>query len=160
MIRHDLKNGLSINEVCEKYNLTFKELYAQLKHKPKDKESCDNEKHIYLVRTRYFILKGGDSTKNYGSYFNLEEAIRVRDELVSQEWNVDPNDYLGDKYISIKDKNFKISKSWGKHKTVVYGEYRSLEDARKVRDALVVFDWDKDYLPLILKRLGVERVER
>ena len=160
MIRHDLKNGLSISEVCEKYNLTFKELYAELKHKPQDKEDCDNEKHIYLIRTRYFILKGGDYTKNYGSYFSLEEAIRVRDELVSLEWNVDSNDYLGDKYITCKEKNFKISKSWGKHKTVVYGEYRSLEDARKVRDALVVFDWDKDYLPLILKRLGVVRVER
>lgn len=155
-IRTELKNGMTIDEVCRKYRISFIDLINTLKY---NKTTVDYQ-HIFKNGSRYIIQKSIDGkSKVYGSYFQLEDALDVRDQLIKLDWKVDEKEYLGDMYITKTLKgDFRVAKNFGKCKTIVYGIYEKLDDARRVRDCLVRMDWDKDYLPLILKRLGVVRV--
>lgn len=161
-IKNDLKNGLSIQEVCEKYSISFNELFKKLKHgqpKIKDKQGFCVSENVYQFGRRYTIQKVlGYKVIQFGSYMDLDEAITVRNELASKNWEADPMDYLGDKHIHQIYNQFRISKSKGRGKTIHFGNYHTLEDARKVRDCMVKLNWDKDYLELVLKRLGVEKI--
>lgn len=66
---------------------------------------------------------------------------------------------LNNMFIYPNKTSFKIQKTINK-KSVSFGSYSTIEDARKVRDKLIEFDWDKDYLPLICRQLGVERMKQ
>ena len=86
---------------------------------------------------------------------NFTEACKVKEELKELNWDADPLDYLGDKYIGkAHDGKYTIMKKGENNFPVYYGRYKSLEFARTVRDCLVRFNWDKDYLPLILRSLN------
>ena len=154
-IRQDLKAGLSIDEVCSKYDVNFYELCHTLKRvTPVFHDEKDFSKYIYHKNGRYVVQRTtSDGVISYGSYFDFDEAVKVKNELVRKDWNVDPMDYLGDKWITNNCGGFAITKKDDTGKSVFYGRWKSLSFARKVRDCLVEFDWDKDYLPLILKRL-------
>ena len=157
-IEQALRNGLTIDEVCEKYKVSFKDLF-KICNKKKITPFNQVSDYVYRFGTRYIIQKSIDNRQTkFGSWIKLEEALKIRDELKEKNWEVDPLDYLGDKYISMRDNHYKITKSFGRFNTKSYGTYRTLDDARKVRDCLARLDWDKDYLDLILKRLGVERL--
>ena len=157
-IKTELRNGMTINKVCKKYRITFAELFKILNKPEYTHYQNQISKYVYKVGNRYIIQKSvANRQTKFGSWIKLEEALKIRDELEEKNWEVDPLDYLGDKYISMKDNHYKITKSFGRF-TKSYGTYRTLDDARKVRDCLARLDWDKDYLDLILKRLGVERL--
>ena len=98
-IQNDFKNGLTINEVCNKYGLTFKELVSS--HMRKKAEI--NPKKCIRYRNGGFIL---------------QKTING--------------------------------------KAIYFGFYDSLETAEKVKAMLIKYDWNKDYLPLIHKKLGVK----
>lgn len=80
-------------------------------------------------------------------------------ELVSKEKKIIPRKRDKEKqYIYRKGRAFVIQKRVnGKYS--YFGAYSSFEDARKVRDELVKFNWNMDYLPLICRQLGVEKLE-
>ena len=158
-VRTELKNGMTIDEACKKYHVTFSELVDSLKNS-ESYYTTINYRYISKNNSRYIIQKSiNNKSVIFGSYFDLEDAIEVRDQLIKLDWNVDKNDFLGDMYIVKTLKGgFRVVKGRGKYKNAHYGIYESLTDARKVRDCLVRVDWDMDYLPLILKRLGVVRI--
>ena len=156
-IQKDLQKGLTIGEVCEKYKISFEELFARLKNPPKQK--APTLKCICQVGTRYLIQKNIDGKINrYGSYMSLKEAIQVKNELDELNWEANPQDYNGDMYIHKHAGKYTVNKSNGRNKTIYFGKYHTLEDARRVRDCLVKVNWDKTYLKLILKKLGVEKI--
>ena len=99
-IQNDFKKGYTINEVCNKYGLTFKELVSSHMRK---KAEINPKKCIY---------------QHYNGKYVLQKTINGKE--------------------------------------IYYGIYDSLETAEQVKALLIKFDWDKDYLPLILKQLGVE----
>lgn len=153
-IREKLWNGVTITEICTEYRLTFKKLFDLLDTMDIKPQYLNlEEEHIYLKGKRYNIHKtvnGG--TLDFGSYIYLGDAIKIRDELVALKWKANPLEYNGDVNIYIRD----VDTYHIEHKKVYYGCYYDLEVAREVRDKLIEFNWDKDYLPLICKSVGVK----
>ena len=156
-IINDLRS-MSINDVCDKYDMSFTQLFNTLKkHNRSNKSRMELSKYIYLRNNRYWVQKKNKGLiQNYGSYINFEDANRVKNELVRLNWEVDPLDYLGDKWIVSNCGGYSINRRDETGKLVHYGRWKSLSFTRKVRDCLVKFNWDKDYLPLILEKLRGE----
>ena len=160
-IREDLKR-LSIEETCKKYKITFQDLCkicsSSIK-KGNHKQNNSFPKYINPVSARFEVMKCLDGKSVvFGHYMSLEEAIEVRDKLISLGWKANPLDYLGDKYITKTNQKYSITKTFGRNNTIHYGRYNSLEDARKVRDKLVKCNWEKSQLQQICRELGVEKV--
>lgn len=154
-IQHELQQGSSIEYICTKYNLTFKELVdlficGMIYHKISE--------NIYKNGQKYRIQQtiNGKSIV-FGSYFNLKEALEVRDEIKRKNWNVDLTEYLGDTYILKRSWGYVIQKEYNQ-KLTYYGAYRTVNDARRVRDMLVKYNWNKKCLNEICKKIGVEKL--
>ena len=160
-IQEELKQGATIAEVCNKHHLTFKELVDEMTNLPykRGKTLKSTPQYIYRYHKRYLIGKivNGVWTR-FGTYESIEEAVKVRDELIKNDWLVGDSHVLGDSYIYPSGKHYKIRKRInGVFKYL--GSFKTLEDARKVRDKLVDFGWDESYLKLICKNLGVDIIE-
>lgn len=61
------------------------------------------------------------------------------------------------KYISLKGGRYFVQKQMGK-KRIVFGNFRTIEEARLVRDGFVECSWDINQAENILKRTGVKRL--
>lgn len=90
-IQNDLKNGLSIQEVCTNYNLTFKEL-VNIAHKDiyTDVSKVERVKRVYIYPYRNSPRELWSIQKNnmyFGLYSTLDDAIKVRDCLIKRGWN-------------------------------------------------------------------------
>lgn len=137
-VRTELKEGATIEETCCKYGLSFQELCEFLKRPnfiPYRKIISD-ENYIYAVGQRYEVSKTVNGEKyTYGAYHNLDDAIKVRDELISLRWRVNPDDYIGDMFIYPRNAGWEVQKTI-KNKTIHFGFFYNLDDARLVRDAL------------------------
>ena len=159
-IQNDLKKGLSIDEVCTKYNLTFLEIFKLMdKTKKPRTEHQALTRHIIKYCNRFIIVKTIDSKQIvFGSYYDLQEAIQTRDELVRKNWNVNRDEYLGDMYITLRKNRYVVTKNKKRGKTIFFGAYSTLRDARKVRDELVKANWNKNKLKSILEKTGVEKI--
>ena len=160
VLMNEMREGASIEEVCTNHNISFKELLDSIQGcSPRRVIEC-NERYICRQGVRYRVQrKLGGINLYYGSYIHLEDAVRVRDELESLHWDVNPSDYIGDRFIYPKYKGYEINRSNRQFKGTWYGKYSSIEDARRVRDCLIKFDWDVDYLPLILRKFNIKRVD-
>ena len=102
-IRNELKGGSTIDEVCNKYNLTFKELlkvfksdfhsYSKPRTPKKKRKSSTGVKYVYMRGNvkRYWIQKGGEY---YGHYKTLSDAVAVRNGLILNDWNKDELDTI------------------------------------------------------------------
>ena len=87
-IRQDLKDGMTINDVCTKYQLTFKQLMRLFngdRYKATTKESISTTGELYISRVgnRYIIRR---CKKHYGTYKTLEDAVKVRNHLIFNGW--------------------------------------------------------------------------
>ena len=152
-IREDLQSNMSISEVCKKYNLTFNKLCALMQQPIQlPKEKCPE--HIRRHYSRYMVYREVEGRIiKYGSFLTLQEAKEVKQRLIDSNWELPPSEYLGMMYIIKYQKHYVIQKYLdGKHRKLV--SFKHKEDAMKVRDCLVKFDWDLDYLQLILKQTG------
>ena len=92
LIRKDLRNGMSIETVCNKYNITFKKLcetFHGYKRKPqKNHKTTTPAKYIAHINNRYTIRKNINSkTRIFGTYDRLEDAIIMRDALEEDGWH-------------------------------------------------------------------------
>ena len=151
----DLKNGKTINEVCHENRLTLKQLMELTRTKTIPKLP----KHISRTGKRYRISRKitPHEYECYGSFLTLREAKEVLNLLIENDWNLEPREYMGLMYIVNDRKGYKLQKFInGELKHIKY--FKNMEDAIKVRDMLVKFDWDLDYLDLICKQLGVEKI--
>lgn len=151
-IQQDLRKGLSINQVCEKYDMTFSQLFKGLKRHQREYRNLKNRplpKYIYQTGNRFRIqYRDG---RLFGSYFSYNEVCKVRKKLIELNWNADPNDYMGDMYL------VRYQKDWAIHyKGKFFIRCRSQHTVRKIRDKLVKVGWDKSKLPMILKELEGE----
>ena len=76
-IRDDLWNGMSIDNVCRKYNIPFSILVAMMKQGERN-NSGPKTRELYIVERdgRYHIRR---ANQYYGTYRTLSDAIKVRD---------------------------------------------------------------------------------
>lgn len=154
-IQKDFQNGLTISEVCNKYKISFKEIFKLIKSQNTQGKYESPEKYIYRYNNRWTIMRKINGKKViFGRYIDFKEAKTVKKELEQLNWQVNPNNYIGDKYIHKENRAYKIVRHMGR-KTVRYGTYHDLKTARKVRDMLMEYNWNKKYLPVIKKKLGV-----
>ena len=138
-IRQRLVDGASINDVCREYGLSFKELMDMLRFKSK-KKSSNSLKYIQKNFWKYTIKKKieGKGTLRFGFYYDLNEAIKVRNELIACDWNVNPDDYLGDTYITRKDEYYWVTMPTNEY----LKKFKTLDEAREFRDILIENDWN------------------
>lgn len=97
-IQNELKQGATINEVCHKYNITFKYLmehipkaqYVKTTHTRKEfrKDGGRTVSKNILERFGKFHIRKTINKKHYsfGTYNTLEDAERVRDYCEKQGW--------------------------------------------------------------------------
>ena len=90
-IQKDLQNGMSINDACRKYNISFKVLcnimprsHPKQKKEPPKVESRTLEPKITQRKDSYYVRHGRDM---YGTYSSLEDAIRMRDYCEKHGWS-------------------------------------------------------------------------
>ena len=83
-IRKRLQTGSSISEVCQEYNLSFKDLCdLMLKGTPSSRKNSTGEMYISFLGDRYVIRKRTNRKYTYfGSYKKLDDAVKVRDYLL------------------------------------------------------------------------------
>lgn len=90
-IQKDLKKGLSIQEVCTNYNLTFKELVnIFFKEAYVSVNKVQRTKRFYIYPYRNSDRELWSIQKNnmyFGLYSTLDDAIKVRDCLIKRGWN-------------------------------------------------------------------------
>ena len=86
-ISKDLKNE-SIEDICTKYNITFKELVEQsLQNNPRTNGDKNTYRFIYPRDNHYVIMKTIKREYRYfGTYSSLEDARKVRDKLIDCNW--------------------------------------------------------------------------
>ena len=87
-IRSRLKNGETIEKVCQEYNLSFSELVNLMKTKANEEgyKPTPSTGHLYVSERygKFFIRKG---TVYYGTYYSLEDALKVRDYFMFSRWD-------------------------------------------------------------------------
>ena len=85
-IRQQLQNGTTIQEVCQQYQLTFKELcqlFLSGRYSRTTNESSTGNLYVSFDQHRYILRKNG---VNYGSYQSLDDALKVRDYMIMNGW--------------------------------------------------------------------------
>lgn len=117
---------------------------------------------------RYRIIKNNE---HYGVFNNLEDALFERDALESVAWDIDKLCELPhkeNKYYSVELPSFEhipqyiqIEKRKNKIKWIIvktlgakrrrFGAYDSLEEAEKMRDLYIEYDWDKKKVKKLLR---------
>lgn len=115
-----------------------------------DFDPAANEKYIKYYDGRYYILKTIQSEKrNLGSFDTLDEAIAARDEMIENNWGFDEStNVVGwrkegkyGRHITYHNDAYRVIKSINGQQRI-FGAFDNVEDARNLRDILVINNWD------------------
>ena len=134
----------SINDACKHFNCSFKELFDYTDVYGLS-ERKDDMRYIYKKNGLYFIQKHINGELKYfkGSH-SLKETVELRDKLIENNWR----DYgqLGieelddNRYIYSVANSFQLKK-YIKGKTKHFGTFKTLEEAIKARNELIINNW-------------------
>lgn len=181
----DLRNGMSLAECCKEHSIALKDAmdYLVLHNKKKtlqqNKKPRKNPNHnLYYRRNRWYLEKRTKKIKQVIATFqDLEDAKIVRDELKKCDWDLSQLKSIlhrtgihplpkycilhnKDAYIQptktgtfMVRKGVKVGDGW---KWVFYGTYDTIEDARKIRDGLIKYNWQKSQLWRIKRKYGIK----
>ena len=107
-VRNDLQKGLTIEETCLKYNISFQEMFTMFHGYERNQVSLPTPKctrvtrspehYIYIRDNTYAVrkqIKG--KTKIFGTYNSIEDAIKVREALKIDGWHQTHVDQICDK---------------------------------------------------------------
>lgn len=89
-----------------------------------------------------------------GKYFRLKARIVEATGVKSKPYCTNTSKHDNDReYISLVkwSSKYRVSK-WVDGRCEYFGEYKTLNEARYVRDSLILHDWDKEYYSKYLKR--------
>jgi len=130
-------------------------------YRPEEDAIQEVEKYIFKDDGRFYISKKIlDKEIIFGNFDSLERAKSLKRKLIDNAWHLNfqnrPPKY--GKYINrTANKRFSISKEFnGEIKR--FGYYKSLDEAKLVRDNLVSNNWEMDE-KYILSNLGIENVD-
>jgi len=96
------------------------------------------------VNKRFSIVKDfNGKTKRFGYYKNLDQALMVRDDLVSANWEMDEKYILSN--LGIEEIDFNIGMvgrkyavyNWEDSICTIFGIYRSLRAAKKIKNRII-----------------------
>lgn len=95
---------------------------------------------VYVIRKTFH-----NKTFNHGTYYNLKEAIKKRDELIKNNWNRPSYKYY---YKSSDSGHYTIQKN-----NVKIGTLHTLKQARRIIEYLITYNWDTSKLPGTYKKI-------
>lgn len=144
-IHYYLQNH-TINDACKHFKCSFKELVNYTKiNEPSENTSKYDMRYIYKRNGFYYILKSINGEYKYFKGSNsLKEAVEFRDKLIENNWR--DNGQLGieelddNRYIYRVGKSFQLKK-YINGKTKHFGTFKTLEEAIKARNELIVNNW-------------------
>ena len=95
LLQQDLRDGMSIEDACTKYGVSFKYVVANMprpfkprgKRKPKRAKTYTGEKYIQHRDGHYSLRKNIKGRMMFfGTYSSLEDAMKVRDYCIVHGW--------------------------------------------------------------------------
>ena len=144
---HSYLQNHTINDACKHFKCSFKELfnYAKMNEPSEENTPKYDMRYIYKRNGFYYILKSINGEYKYFKGSNsLKEAIEFRDKLIENNWR--DNGELGieelddNRYIYSVGKSFQLKKHIN-GKTKHFGTFKTLEEAIKARNELIVNNW-------------------
>ena len=157
------ENSVDVNFYNELFKLSEKgNLPLPPRITPKEKKitRTDNlsEKYIIFVNNYYRVNKYlNGKRKNFGSFENIENACRLRDLLIENDWHESniPKKYFSDhsnskgkhgKYISFINNYYRVNKKIN-GKLKFFGSFKDKNNAIVLRDLLVENGWVESGIP-------------
>ena len=144
---HSYLQNHTINDACKHFKCSFKELFNYTKINEPSEENTPkyDMRYIYKRNGFYYILKSiNGEYKYFKGSTSLKETVELRDNLIENNWC--DNGQLGIKelddtrYIYSSGKSFQLKKSVN-GKTKHFGTFKTLEEAIKARDELIMNNW-------------------
>ena len=94
LIRQDLLNGMSIEDVCHKHETNLHDLFNTFHGYQRKRTNQKNasirkspEHHIFIRNNTYAVRKSiKGKQRMFGTYNSLEDAIMIRDTLEAEGW--------------------------------------------------------------------------
>ena len=144
---HSYLQNHTINDACKHFQCSFKELFNYV-HKYRTTEEITTNYGMKYIQKRngvYFIQKHiNGEFKCFKCSKSLKETVEIRDKLIENNWR--DNGQLGiielddTRYIYLVGKSFQLKKSVN-GKTKHFGSFKTLEEAIKARDKLIMNNW-------------------
>lgn len=144
---HSYLQNHTINDACKHFNCSFKELFNYTKINEPSEENTPkyDMRYIYKRNGFYYIMKSiNGEYKYFKGSLSLKEAVEFRDKLIEDNWRDDGQ--LGivelddDRYIYSVGNSFQLKKRIN-GKTKHFGTFKTLEEAIKARNELIVNNW-------------------
>ena len=144
---HSYLQNHSIDDACKHFNCSFKELFDYTDIYGHS-EGITREYDMKYIRKRnglYYVQKHiNGELKCFKSSKSLKEAVEFRDKLIENNWRDD--EQLGivelddTRYIYLVGKSFQLKKCIN-GKSRHFGSFKTLEEAIKARNELIVNNW-------------------
>ena len=143
---HSYLQNHTINDACKHFKCSFKDLFDYVSYGITEEITTKNNlKYIKKRNGQYFIQKCINGEMKYIKGSNsLKETVELRDKLIENNWR--DNGQLGieelenNQYIYSVGKSFQLKK-YINGKTKHFGSFKTLEDAIKARDELIMNNW-------------------
>ena len=144
---HSYLQNHTINDACKHFKCSFKELvnYTKIKEPSEENTQKYDMRYIYKRNGLYFIQKHiNGELKCFKSSKSLKETVEFRDKLIENNWR--DNGQLGivelddNRYIYSVGKSFQLKK-YINGKTKHFGTFKTLEEAIKARNELIMNNW-------------------
>ena len=144
---HSYLQNHTINDACKHFNCSFKELFNYA-HEYITTERTTTELDMKYIRKRnglYYIQKHiNGELKCFNGSKSLKEAVKFRDKLIENNWRdngeLKIEELEDNRYIYSVGNSFQLKK-YIKGKTKHFGTFKTLEEAIKARDELIMNNW-------------------
>ena len=144
---HSYLQNHTINDACKHFKCSFKDLvnYANIYGHSEGITREYDMRYIYKRNGFYYILKSIDGEYKYfkGST-SLKEAVAFRDKLIENNWRdngeLKIEELEDNRYIYSVGNSFQLKK-YIKGKTKHFGTFKTLEEAIKARNELIMNNW-------------------
>ena len=143
---HSYLKNHTINDACKHFQCSFKELVNYTKiNEPSENTPKYDMRYIYKRNGFYYILKSiNGEYKYFKGSTSLKKAVEFRDKLIENNWRDDGQlgiEELDDnRYIYSVGNSFQLKKHIN-GKTKHFGTFKTLEEAIKARNELIVNNW-------------------
>ena len=144
---HSYLQNHTINDACKHFKCSFKDLvnYANIYGHSEEITREYDMRYIYKRNGFYYILKSVNGEYKYfkGST-SLKEAVEFRDKLIENNWRdngeLKIEELEDNRYIYSVGNSFQLKK-YIKGKTKHFGTFKTLEEAIKARNELIMNNW-------------------
>ena len=144
---HSYLQDHTINDACKHFNCSFKELYNYA-HEYITTERTTTKYDMKYIRKRnelYYIQKHiNGELKHFKGSTSLKETLELRDKLIENNWRdngeLKIEELEDNRYIYSVGNSFQLKK-YIKGKTKHFGTFKTLEEAIKARNELIMNNW-------------------